>query len=83
MAKLFANCGDLDQAPHSAASDLGVHCLPVTLLRVSRLQWVKSFLASGYFCHLLITFANSLDSDQAQSFHQARQNVGPDLESTV
>ena len=30
--------------------------------------------ASGEFCCLLITFANSLDPDQA------RQNVGPDLE---
>ena len=27
--------------PHSAASDLGLHCLPITLLRVSQLQWVK------------------------------------------
>ena len=27
----------------------------------------------GNFCHLLITFANSLDSDQD------RQNLGPDL----
>ena len=34
----------------------------------------NSFLASGNFCHPLITFANSLDPDQA------RQNVGPDLE---
>ena len=25
----------------SAASDLGMHCLPITLLRVSRLKWVK------------------------------------------
>ena len=33
----------------------------------------KSFLASGHFCYLLITFANSLDPDQD------RQNVGPDL----
>ena len=41
MAKLFANSGDPDQAPHSAASDLGLHCLPFTLLRVSRLQWVN------------------------------------------
>ena len=31
----------------------------------------NSFLASGDFCHLLITFANSLDPDQ---------NVGPDLD---
>ena len=41
MAELFAYSGDPDQMPHSAASDLGLHCLPVTLLRVSRLQWVK------------------------------------------
>ena len=40
-AKLFANSGDPDQTPRSAASDLGLHCLPITLLRVSQLQWVK------------------------------------------
>ena len=27
---------DPDQTPHHVASDLGLHCLPVTLLRVSR-----------------------------------------------
>ena len=32
MAELFANSGDPDQAPHSAAFDLGLHCLPITLL---------------------------------------------------
>ena len=35
---------------------------------------VNSFPASGDFCRLLITFANSSDPDQA------RQNVGPDLD---
>ena len=25
-----------DQTPHHVASDLGLHCLPLTLLRVSR-----------------------------------------------
>ena len=34
-----------------------------------------TFKASGDFYHLLITFANSLDPDQAQLF------VGPDLDS--
>ena len=29
MAKLFANSGDPDQMPHSVASDLGLHCLPM------------------------------------------------------
>ena len=41
MAKLFANSADPDQTPHSAASDLGLHCLLINLLRVSGLQWVK------------------------------------------
>ena len=36
---------------------------------------LKSFLASGDFCHLLITFANSLELDQD------RQKVGTDLDS--
>ena len=47
MAKLFANSGDHDQTPHSAASDLGLHCLPITLLRVSQLQWVKGNTSPG------------------------------------
>ena len=29
--KHFANSGDPDQTPSSAASDLGLHCLPITL----------------------------------------------------
>ena len=41
MAKLYANSGDSDQTARSAASDLGKHCLPVTLLGVSGLQWDK------------------------------------------
>ena len=41
MVELFANSGDPDQMPHSAASDLGLHCLPVTHLGVSRFQWAK------------------------------------------
>ena len=45
MAKLFANSGDPDQMPYSAASDLGLHCLPINLLRVFWLQWVKSMLS--------------------------------------
>ena len=42
---------------------------------VSRSCSVFNYLpTSGDFCRLLITFANSLDPDQA------RQNVGPDLD---
>ena len=38
---LFANSRDPDQTPRSVASDLDLHCLPVTRLGVSSLQWVK------------------------------------------
>ena len=31
MVKMFANSGDPDQTPRSAAPDLGLHCLPITL----------------------------------------------------
>ena len=40
MAKLFASSGDPDQMLHSASSDLGLLCLPVTLLRIFRQKWV-------------------------------------------
>ena len=36
--ELFANSGDPDQTPRSAASDLGLQCLPFTLLEISSLQ---------------------------------------------
>ena len=42
MVELFANSGDPDQTPHSETSVLGLHCLPNTLLGVSRLQWVNN-----------------------------------------
>ena len=41
MGELFANSGDPDQISRSVASDMGLHCLPVTHLGVSSLQWVK------------------------------------------
>ena len=41
MVELFSNNGDPDQMPHSAASHLDLHCLPITLLWVSQLQWVN------------------------------------------
>ena len=41
---LLANTVDPDQMPHDVASDLGLHCLPMTLLRVSWQEWVKDIL---------------------------------------
>ena len=49
MVELFANSGDPDQMLYSTASDRGLHCLPVTLLWVSRLQWVKGLNTYGRF----------------------------------
>ena len=48
-----------DQMLGSAASDLGLHCLPITLLGVS----VKTYPA----VHDIPTFANSVDPDQMAS----------------
>ena len=36
-----ANSVDPDQTLHSAASDLGLHCLPITLFRGSRLKLIN------------------------------------------
>ena len=60
MAKLFANSAKPDQTLRFAASDLGLHCLPNTLLRVSRLQWAKKGPfptegVSGFFFFFFIT----------------------------
>ena len=39
---MLANNVDPDQMPHYVASDLGLHCLPMTLLRVSRKNGLKA-----------------------------------------
>ena len=38
---LNANSEDIDQTPHSAASDLGLHCLPMSILWDARHIWVN------------------------------------------
>ena len=62
MVELFANSGDPDQMPLSAASDLGLHHLPISLLGISRLQWIN-------FC--FITQKNV----QLQTFNKSIQKV--------
>ena len=42
MVILFANSGDPDRMLQNVQSDLGLHCLSITLLEVSRLQWVRN-----------------------------------------
>ena len=45
---LCANNVYPDQMPHDVASDLGLHCSPVTLLQVSRREWVNSIALFAY-----------------------------------
>ena len=59
------NCSNVNDDP---LNDL---VRPLILMLVESFH---SYLASGYFCRLLITFTNSLDPDQE------RQNVCPDLD---
>ena len=69
MTKLLANRGDPDLTPHYAASNLGLHCLPITLLQVSRLQWVKNtwkFKITLLLKPATKLLANSGDPDQMQ-----------------
>ena len=60
MANFFANSGDPDQMPCSAASDLGLHCLPNTVLQVSPLQWIKRYRAPNKLYNLLFSLAADL-----------------------
>ena len=68
MAKLFANIGDPDQTPRSAVSDLGLHSLPITLLGISRLQWVKS--KKSLILLLRQAFISNVDPDETA--HESR-----------
>ena len=45
------------------------------IFSINSLGFIHSFLASCYFCCLLIVFANSLDPGQY------RQNIGPELDT--
>ena len=56
MDELFATSGDPDQTLRLAASDLGLHCLPVTRLRVSSLQWVTQSSEQGNAVQLKINW---------------------------
>ena len=42
MAVVNANSVDPDQTPRSLASDLGLHCLPMSHLWDTRHGWVKT-----------------------------------------
>ena len=65
----MANSVDPDQTPHSAASDLGLHCLPMSPLWDARHKWVKDKYGKviRYFNilgALWISLANCVDRDR-------------------
>ena len=61
MVEIFANSGDPDKTPRSAASDLYLHCLPVIRLVVSSLQWV-SYVGSKFFLYRGDPFTNGTEN---------------------
>ena len=71
MTELFANSGDPDQTPRSVASYLGLHCLSITLLEVSRLQWVKPF----QLCRSVKPYASSIDPDETSRIEPSYQDL--------
>ena len=44
-----ANSGDPNQTPHSVASNMSLHCLPVSHKKDARHIWVKM----QFFCYLI------------------------------
>ena len=52
---MLANNVVPDRTPHYVASDLGLHCLLMTLLRVSKKEWVKVL-----FCLILLIVCESI-----------------------
>ena len=60
-----ANSVDPDQTPRFAASDLGLHCLPMSLLWDARHKWIKKKQVQyGWPMMQNILRADNEDSDQ-------------------
>ena len=55
MVELIANSGDPDQTPRSAAFDLGLHCLPITVLRV-HFDLIRCSSSVHFFLLLLLFY---------------------------
>ena len=49
--------GDADQTPRSSASDLGLHCFPMSHKKVTRLIWVNTIPV--YNLEALLTILSS------------------------
>ena len=71
MAKLFANGGDPDQTPCSAASDLGLHCLQSTLLQVSDYNGLMTWCS---FCRLPGKWEKRASTEVRKEKKEVREN---------
>ena len=60
---MYANSVDPDQMPHFAASDLGLHYLPMSPKRDARLIWVNMELPSVVVDQILSAPMRSHDQD--------------------
>ena len=54
---MLANSGDLDQTPRSGASDLGRHCLSLSIKKDGRFTWVnkKRFIQNSLTSEITYT----------------------------
>ena len=54
MKCLYLNVNSVDpcRMPHSAASDIGLHCLPISFLWDARLKWVNQSWHKLFFSNL-------------------------------
>ena len=57
---IFTKNAHPEQWPHSAASDLGRHCFPVTTFGVSRLQSVSTFWVMSEVIEVFALFSRIL-----------------------
>ena len=77
MVELFANSGDPDQLLCSAASELGLHCLPIKHLGVSSHQCVKEAFGDNsgiIFCALHKNmFCPEVQAFYRETFEKMRQ----------
>ena len=60
ISELNANSVDPDQTPRSAASDLGLHCLPMSHLWETRLIWVNLYSLECNFLSPLLSALHKL-----------------------
>ena len=81
ISELNANNEDPDRTPYSSASNLGLDCLPVSLLWEARLKWVKfiEFLldqANFYLiCPAVLQILCRLDLHFSSISEKQQQNV--------